>query len=139
MSKEKVYLGRLLPDSRYGEELVWLEKHEWACGWYWSFGWCGNKNLHFHFDYFLNGAHYRPSNHFSDCKISERNWWVIRDLFIQAYALKKAAEVYRYGGYQTIVPGITDLIQDEHMAAKLNADLKIVLDKLWDILVEVTK
>ena len=71
--------------------------------------------------------------------ITQDQWWIIRDLFKQAYALQKAAEVYQYGGHQTLNPGITDCIKNLEMAALINKDLKTVLDKVWDFLLHEVK
>ena len=139
MNMKKIYLGRtrsdfeLLPDEK-----VWLSKHEWDCGWYWGMGYIGNKNLHTHFDStFLHCAKYTPKEIFKDTKITEKEWWIIRDLFIQAYALKATAAIYRHGGHQTTVNGVTNIILNKELEDKLNADCKIVLDKIWSILEEV--
>ena len=145
---QKIRLGRLktdagtrasLPTSADGE-VVYLEKHHWDCGWYWAFGHIGNRNCLFHFASLLyikddkGVVKYEASALFSDTPITDKEWWVIRDLFVQAYALKKAAEVYRYGGHQTTLQGVTDLIRSEDLAARLNKDLETVLDTLWDFI-----
>ena len=71
--------------------------------------------------------------------ITQDQWWIIRDLFKQAYALQKAAGVYQYGGHQTHNPGITDCIKNLEMAALINKDLEIVLNKVWDFLLHEVK
>lgn len=139
MSKEKILLGILKADAGTSADgqFVYLTKHSWDCGWYWSFGYLGNRNCHFHFDslLYIKGKHgsvkYCASDLFSDTKITDKEWWVIRDLFVQAYALKKAAEVYKSGGHQTTAKGVTDIIKDNGMVIRLNNDLVKVLDKLW--------
>ena len=143
----KIYLGVLKKDAGTpaGGEAIYLSKHEWQCGWYWSFGYVGNAKCHFHFDSLLyikdgNGSvRYEASQLFSKCNVSDKDWWVIRDLFVQAYALKKAAEVYRYGGNQITKEGVTDLIRADEMVFRLNNDLKRVLDKVWDVVIEAVK
>lgn len=141
MDRQKIRLGRLKPDagtSIADGEVVYLEKHRWDCGWYWAFGYLGNRNCHFHFDSLLyikdgnGGVKYEASDLFSETPITDKDWWELRDLFVQAYALRKAAEVYRYGGHQTSRPGVADLIRSEEMEARLNKDLEKVLDTLWD-------
>lgn len=144
--EEKVLLGRIRDDidcSASGE-FIWLSKHKWDCGWYWGFGYVGNKNCHFHFDHLLyvrdskgNGA-LLASELFTETCISDADWWVIRDLMVQAYALKAAAEVYRYGGRQTTLQGVTDLIRSPDMAKTLNDDLERVLTKLWEFTLKAT-
>lgn len=134
MSQSKILLGKLNYASSViaGGENIWLEKHNWSCDWYWGFGYVGNRNCHFHIESLVKGNSTKASELFNTTKFTDAQWWVMRDMIIQAYALQKAAEVYRYGGHQTTQKGYTDLIKDSDMAARLNADLKIVLDKMWD-------
>lgn len=140
-SFNKILLGKLKDDAGTqiaDGENVWLEKHKWDCGWYWGFGYVGNKNCHFHFDSLLyikdgkGSVKYCASDLFESTKITDKEWWVIRDLFSQAYALQKAAEVYQKGGHQTTVVGVTDVIKDTDFAKQINADLQKVLDLAWD-------
>lgn len=111
-------------------ECIYLTKHKWDCDWYWGFGYVGNKHCHFHIDSLIT-AETDVNKIFADTNISQAEWWVIRDLFIQAYALKNAAEVYRHGGHQCTVKGVTDVIKNPNKAAELNADLERVLDLIW--------
>jgi hypothetical protein len=138
---DKILLGKLKGNAGTGVadgENIWLEKHNWSCGWYWGFGYLGNKNCHFHFNSLLHikdgkgSVKYCASDLFESTKISDKEWWVIRDLFVQAYALQKAAEVYQYGGHQATKPGLTDIIKNQERADQINADLAKVLDTAWD-------
>lgn len=133
MSKQKVLLGIIREGAgTYADgQFVYLTKHQWDCGWYWGFGYLGNSKTHFHFDSLLKGEAKTASELFSDTKITNKEWWIIRDLFVQAYALQKAAEVYRHGGHQSYQEGLTDMIVDVHMVTRLNHDLEKVLDRLW--------
>jgi hypothetical protein len=136
----KILLGKIKSDAgTYADgENLWLEKHKWDCGWYWGFGYLGNNRCHFHFDsllYIKDGkgdVKYCASDLFESTNISDSDWWIIRDLFVQAYALRKAAEVYQYGGHQTKKAGITDLIKNKERADQINADLAKLLDTVWD-------
>lgn len=132
----KILLGRLnngLGTPADGED-VYLSKHQWDCGWYWGFGYLGNNRCYFHFDslFVINRRNPLASELFFSTHISDKEWWVIRDLFKQAYALVAAAEVYRFGGRQTSLPGVTDILKNSEMAATINADLQKVLDLVWD-------
>lgn len=141
----KILLGKAKADAGTFTDgkNIWLEKHKWTCGWYWSFGHVGNKSNHksghFHFDsllYIKDGKgsfKYCASDLFESTNITDKEWWVIRDLFVQAYALRKAAEVYWYGGNQTTEVGVTDIIKSMKRAAQINADLAKVLDTVWDV------
>ena len=125
----KIWLGKLSSnvDAPASGEAFYLEKHKWDCGWYWAMGYLGNVNNHFHFNSFLKD-HKLASELFETTNITDDEWWVIRDLFKQAYALKEAAEVYQYGGHQTTRKGVTDILKSEDKAKALNADLKLVLE-----------
>jgi len=114
-----------------------LTKHSWSCDWYWGFGYIGNRHLHTHFnECFLNNTSLTDTEVgmiFEETNINQEEWWILRDLFVSAYALKDAAEIYHYQGHQTYkVFDILD-IRDEKKEAELNKDLKTILDKIWDI------
>ena len=132
---DKILLGNT---TQYGR--LYLSKHSWDCGWYWGFGYIGNNGCHMHIDSLI-GADYNVDRVFDKgTSITQTQWWIIRDLFVQAYALKVAAEVYRSGGRQANTrPGITDCIKNLEMAALINKDLKTVLDKVWDFLLHEVK
>lgn len=132
--EDKIYLGNT---TEYGR--LYLSKHSWDCGWYWGFGYIGNTRLHMHIDSLINGEYDVNKIFDGSTGITQDQWWIIRDLFRQAYALKAAAEVYQYGGHQTTRPGITDCIKNLEMAALINKDLEIVLDKVWDFIVNEVK
>lgn len=133
----KIFLGVTKTDGIFTApgEWVFITKHEWQCDWYWAFGWVGNLKCHFHFDSLMKvDVPYEASEIFSDPLLSDNEWWVLRDLYKQASALKAAAEVYQYGGHQSSKKGVTDVIKNKEKADVLNADLKIVLDVAWDML-----
>ena len=130
MNTTKVKLGKI------DNETIFIEKHKWDCDWYWGFGYIGNKSSHFHIDSLIS-SETDVNKVFEDTKISQSEWWIIRDLFIQAYALKKAAEVYRFGGHQTTVAGLTDIIKNANRATELNKDLERVLDLVWKFICDI--
>ena len=130
----KIFMGITKENER-----LYLTKHTWDCGWYWGMGYIGNNELHMHFDLvFLKGS-YNVSNYFSNTKITQDDWWVLIDLFIQAYTLKRTAEVYKHGGRQTNKAGVTDIIKNELMANQLNVDLEKILDTIWKIMTKISK
>ena len=124
MAKQKWYLGKI----KNTHQRVYLEDFSFECGWYWGGGYIGNSQFHCHFDgCFLDVPDLRghPLGNFctpwnksegatvitngsacweslgfflDDAQYSEKEWWRIKDLFKQFYALKKAAEVFQYGG-----------------------------------------
>ena len=126
---DKIYLGNT---TEYGR--LYLSKHSWDCRWYWGFGYIGNSRLHMHIDSLIGAEHDIGNIFDKGSPITQDQWWLIRDLFKQAYALKAAAEVCQYGGHQTTRPGMTYCIKNLEMAAQINKDLETVLDKVWDFL-----
>ena len=129
MSKEKIYLGEI---KEWGS--VSIEKHSWDCEWYWGFGYLGNAHCHFHLESLITGETDVKKVFDKGTWLSQSDWWIIRDLAIQAYGLKTAAEVYRHGGHQTSVAGITDKIKNLEKAKELNKDLEIILNSLWEFI-----
>lgn len=137
-------------------ESIYLEGFEWACGWYWSGGYVGNKNLHCHFDgCFLDVPDRRghPLGNFvtpwdnkggiviqNGCSVwedittfldnvpehIEKNWWRIKDLYKQFYRLKDAAEVFQYGG-NCISQGRTEAEINKEMADAINKHIETVI------------
>jgi hypothetical protein len=135
----KILLGKVRDDykgNHVAGEKIYLSKHSWDCGWYWGFGYVGNKDLHTHFDSAFLTSETDIKKIFEETKITQSEWWLLRDLFIQAYALKNCAEVYRYGGHQTSKTGITDIIKNDELAKQLNKDLETVLNKIWEMLIK---
>ena len=134
--KERIYLGRHRVDGP-----TYLEKHAWDCGWYWGFGYIGNDHCHWHIEALIkHPGTYEPKwtnidFHFDSTWITQEQWWILRDLFISAYALQKAAEVYRLGGHQT-GKAAPYRVTDAYMAERLNADLGRLLDTIWNLLQE---
>ena len=138
--EQKITLGKIRKDYKnnmVAGEVISLEKHSWDCGWYWGFGYVGNPRLHTHFDSVFLTEECDIEKIFEATDINQGEWWVLRDLFIQAYALRKVAEVYRYGGHQTTEEGITDKIKSEEKAKEINVDLKIILDQIWGLLTAI--
>lgn len=135
MSEPKIYLGNHKVNGP-----TYLSKHKY-CGWYWGMGYVGNKNCHWHFDAMIKHPEKHEPNwtnvehHFSATWLTQDQWWVLRDLFISAYAIKEAAEVYRYGGHQTNKAD-TYRVLSEEMTTRLNKDLETILDNIWTVLHE---
>lgn len=130
--KKELYLGTLSEGGR-----LFITKHDWSCGWYWSFGWLSTKNSSFHFSAFLQNAK-TAKELFSRTHLTDSQWWILRDLFKSAYALRDAAEAYQYGGHQTSEAGPYRII-DQIKANSLNTDLRKLLDTIWELLLKWEK
>jgi hypothetical protein len=131
---DRVLLGTIDNRSMY------LTKHKWECNWSWGFGYIGNKFYHTHLERLISGndTPHEVDKIFSNTKITQEQWWVIRDLFTQAYALSKAAQVYKQGGHQTAHhTDITYVIVNKDMETAINNDLEKVLNKVWDYICNI--
>lgn len=75
-----------------------------------------------------NGASIWESLDFflDDAQYTERQWWRIKDLFKQFYALRAAAETFQYGGHCTS-DGRNDAEINKDMAAKINDHIRTVI------------
>lgn len=75
-----------------------------------------------------NGAAvWEPLSFFlDDAQYDEEEWWRIKDLFKQFYALKKAAETFLYGGYCTDMRRTPQEINPD-MARQINAHIETVV------------
>ena len=136
MSRQRILIGHHKQNGP-----TFLEKHSFDCGWYWAFGYLGNRDCHWHIKSIINQPEeYCPTwtnidHHFSSTWLTQSQWWVLRDLFISAYALKKAAEVYKHGGHQTTMAQNLRIISKQ-MSDQINADLEKLLDNIWNFLEE---
>ena len=82
---------------------------------------------------YLDGEHWEINKTFITSPLTQENWYIILDLFKQAYALKEAAEIYQYGGHiSQRLKNVTDIITNQGHADLLNHDLKVLLDTTWD-------
>jgi len=146
MSVDRILLGRVrdgvpvITGSITGKTSpIYVYKHNWDCNWYYGFGYLGNETTHYHFSEYLKGNEWEVANIFNaGTSITQTQWWVICDLFKQAYALKEVASVYRLGGHLCGYAEITYLLRSKEKEASANEDLKLVLDTLWDYLTVVT-
>lgn len=129
----QIYLGLTTEKSS-----VYLRKHQWDCDWYWAFGYLSSPNCHYHIENYLKSEYLEVKEVFKKTWINQSQWYVIRDLFIQAYSIKKTAETYLYGGHQTSDARKYSIIDDD-MNYRLNKDLETLLDRIWDYLSEEKK
>lgn len=115
----------------------WLEKGNWDCGWYWSFGYIYYGNSFSHFDSlfgqdekdfacnFYEGFTSRiiesPLYQPGESKTNHKRLWEFCDLARTIYILKEAAEVLGIGGSHYIGnPLCKDLVKDEAYVKHLN-------------------
>lgn len=84
------------------KERIYLFKPSFDCGWYWGFGYLGNRNCHYHLDSYSKGRnidmHSALTEDYDLNPLIKKNLWVFCELVQTAYWLKKAAEVLGRGG-----------------------------------------
>ena len=145
MKTEKIYLGKVRDDLSVESETVrgehlQITKHVWDCGWYWALGYIGNGKLHCHAEVFIDELLWSKSEEVFEYSIFETNseFWIFKDYLRQAYALKKAAEVYKLGGHCGSNE-YTRAIVSEEKEKMVNKDLEIILNNLWEFLKKLEK
>ena len=130
-------MSKLLLGYDLDSEPIYLSKHSWDCGWYWGFGYLGNKDCHYHFDSLLDGHHFKIEEVFSSTKLTQNNWWQLLELFKQTYNLQEAYETYYRGGAHITTCRKMGISKNTRRAAAISKDMKKILDDIWKYLEEV--
>lgn len=117
-----------------------IRKHSWDCGWYWGFGYLSAEGLHTHATTFIEELLWHSKDQVFDDSIfkTDNDFWIFKDLLIQAYKLKECAEVYHHGGHCINDPK-TEIIQCKTKEKAINRDLSKVLNHLWKFLRDLSK
>ena len=124
---KKVLIGKV------DNENIYLSAPSWDCGWYWGFGYLGNKNCHYH----VSGLNAHENinlydafkKHFGDSlTINDRELWTICELFKTFYALKETAEVLGRGGSHYTTNPIASLIINKKEVKRIN---EIIMPELF--------
>ena len=145
----------LLGTSKATKERIYLTKPSFACEWYWSFGWLGNNDCHYHledyqktdrllytkeqemvvltqsrnislYDALLADYNLNP--------IIEKNLWIFCELVLSIYTLKDCAELFSRGSHMTTNPDQSKL-KSTTMYDRLTYDLiPMQCQTLWDLI-----
>lgn len=122
---QKVLLGY------HNNEPIYLSPPSWDCGWYWGFGYLGNKNCHYHVNGLAKNCdlHQGFINHFGESFIIRTSQiWTFAELFQSFYDLKKAAEVLNRGGFHLSTNPCSLIIKNADEVDRIN---KIVLPAIF--------
>lgn len=133
--RKKIFLGRRSGDNA----LIYLSPPSWDCGWYWGFGYLGNKNEHYHLDSYQRNpctGEWRNIN-MHDALDKDyylvpgilSNLWEFCELALTIYSLKNAAEVLGRGGSHMGVNPCKDIIVNHDEVTRLNY---VVIPQLLD-------
>jgi len=126
-------MDRVLLGTDINNEKIYLTKHKWSCSWYWSFGHIGNDNMSIHFNSeYLNNYTNDITRIFKTTKITQNDWWILLELFSQAYALSEAYEVFYRGGLHIFTTN-KGVKKDRELATRLAKDLEDILDTIYKI------
>lgn len=129
----KILLGR------HDNENIYLSPPSWDCGWYWGFGYLGNRNCHYHIDglskkedcymYDAFKKHFGKSLIVRDSQL-----WVICELFRTFYSLKETAEVLGRGGSHFTSNPCADIITNKDEVKRIN---EVVLPAIFEAIYKI--
>lgn len=145
--KEKTYIGE------HNGERIYLSAPSWDCGWYWGFGYLGNKNCHYHVDGLTKIENYNfekqvwqyefvnlydgLKKHFGDSFIikNDSDIWTLAELFKTFYTLKETSEVLGRGGSHYTNNPCKDVIINTDEVNRINENvLPAIFDEIYKIL-----
>lgn len=124
----------------YDDVSIYLSAPSWDCEWYWSYGYLGNQNEHYHLDdyetpYWLREKQNRnmydalKNDYILAPKIYE-NLWLFCEFTETIYSFKTIAEVYKRGGsHYTHSKDEQKITQDLVAYERIN---NIILPQLFD-------
>jgi hypothetical protein len=135
--------GKILLGKHDGQN-IYLRAPSWDCGWYWGFGYLGNKSCHYHLDSLMKTTDlYRGmKDHFGDSLIIQdsNELWKFCELMKTAYALKETAEVLAKGGSHYTYNPCADIIKNEAESKRINEIvLPAIFDAVWEIFTKMDK
>ena len=129
--KKKTYLG-----TRDGEK-IYLTAPSWDCGWYWGFGYLGNKDCHYHVDGLSKDKNLHDGflEHFGDSfVVRESDAWEFAELFQTFYTLKETAEVLGRGGSHLTNNPCREIIKNAEEVKRIN---EVVLPAVFDAIYQI--
>lgn len=135
------WTGKFLMGKVDGES-IYLSAPKWDCGWYWGFGYLGNKNCHYHLDGLskthnanLYDALYKEFGDTLTIGSRDDVWnqnsklYTFCELVLTAYTLKETAEVLGRGGSHMTTNPLAALIKNEAEVTRINT---VVLPAIFD-------
>lgn len=146
----KFYLGI----NQITKERIYLSSPSWDCGWYWGFGYLGNRDCHYHINGLKKSKKYNHDkkvweyeffnlydglkNHFGNSlQVRESHLWKFAELFETFYSLKKTAEILGRGGSHLTSNPCKDIIVNKEEVNRINEIvLPAIFDEIHNILVE---
>lgn len=113
---------------------IYLSAPSWDCGWYWGFGYIGNKDCHYHVSGLSEGKNTNMYDafieHFGNTLTVRRSQlWTLCELFETFYTLRKTAEVLGRGGSHYTNNPCKDLIINKDEVTRIN---EVVLPQIFE-------
>ena len=146
------YPSKIFIGVRDGKK-IYLSAPSWDCGWYWGFGYLGNKNCHYHvdgltkhesYDFDKKVWKYEFTNLFDGFKkhfgssliVRDSQLWTLCELFQTFYTLKETAEVLGRGGAHYTTNPCKDIIINTEEVTRINTVvLPAVFEAIYKILI----
>jgi len=131
----KVFFGI----HKESKERVFITKPTWDCGWYWSFGYLGNKDWYYHLKGYTNGRNINMYDALmADYELNptiERNLWTFCELAETIYTLGESAEIFKRGGSHYTNNPCAELIKKPDWVDEINnVILPQTMQTLWDLI-----
>lgn len=130
------YPQRVMLGTTHNNDIIYMDKPEWACGWYWQFGWLFGKDIFTHLKYLGEyGLHRNIQTYFKEFVLSDKDLWTFCEIVSTIYTLKECAEVFHRGGrYYTDNPSKDLLIQLEWEKHINEVLIPTQIDELYKVL-----
>lgn len=123
------------------DEKIYLSAPSWDCGWYWGFGYLGNKNCHYHVD----GLNAKENinlfdafkKHFgTSLVVRDSQLWTLCELFQTFYTLRQSAEVLGRGGSHYTKNPCSEVIKNTDEVSRINSVvLPAIFEEIYKILI----
>lgn len=135
---KKIQLGTV------NNESIFLSPPSWDCGWYWGFGYLGNKNCHYHLDELNKDYNLYDGikNHFGDSFIikDDDDIWTFAELIQTFYNLQESAEVFGRGGSHYTTNPCKDIIINKEVVTTINnIIIPTIFEEIYKILNKYTE
>lgn len=129
---KKILLGKV------DNENIYLSPPSWDCGWYWGFGYLGNRNCHYHIDGLNPKVDLQEAitEHFgSTLKIRVSDVWTFAELMKTFYSLKGAANILGSGSAGYTSNPVKDIIINKDEVKRINeVVLPAVFESIYSLL-----
>ena len=127
MKYDKICLGKV-----EGKK-IYLSPPSWDCGWYWGFGYLGNKDCHYHVSGLMKESNLFDGilSHFDGGTFilrEDKDLWTFAELFATFYTLRETAEVLGRGGSHYTGNPCRDIIINKQEVKRIN---EVVLPEIF--------